>query len=319
MKTKLVILNLLLCAISVNAQYEEAQDLGPNVNVVDSAPWKGNLYVQNRIRLGGTQIEIATNNENNTPNRALGYFKPDEDILYVNASGSNGASDFTGGTYLNSRVAIGNRPYWETPSFYTNNIMLAVNGRTWTNGKAFFNDKIVLGRNTGDSHKLSFISYKDGDNFQSDIDYRGSLIFKGLNGYASVSSWQTMVLTQKGNVLVNMREGDIRPELAHYKLQVNGNAVVEGLKVLGDVPQSDYVFENDYKLRSLEEVEAFITAKKHLPEVPSAADFKKDGYLVGKMDDVLLRKVEELTLYMIKANKQIQALQKELTTLKSSK
>ena len=128
-----------------------------------------------------------------------------------------------------------------------------------------------------------------------------------------------MVLTQNGHVLINMKEEDIRPEYEHFKFQVNGKALVEGLKVTADVPQSDYVFEEDYKLRTLKEVENFVTENKHLPEVPSAAEFKENGYLIGEMDDVLLRKVEELTLYMIQANKQIEALKKEVVLLKAAK
>lgn len=75
-----------------------------------------------------------------------------------------------------------------------------------------------------------------------------------------------------------------------------------------ELPRSDYVFEEDYKLRTLEEVEQFVKTNKHLPEVPSAAEFKENGYSVGEMDDVLLRKVEELTLYMIELKKENEAL-----------
>ncbi|WP_025742177.1 hypothetical protein [Aquimarina pacifica] len=319
MRTKLTLICLFFIIVSVQAQYSDGQNLGPNINVVDDAGWRGNLYVQNRIRMGA-QLELGVGNENGTPNRALAsYTSHTGDFLYLNTSSSNGISDFAQGTYLNSRVAIGNRPYWETPDFFTNDIILAVNGRTWINGKTFINDKLVLGKNTSDSHKLSFQSYQDGDDYKSEIDYRGSLVFKGLDGYASVSSWQTLALTQNGHVLVNMKEEDIQSQYADYKFQVNGKAIVEALKVVGDVPESDYVFEDDYKLRTLEEVETFVTKNKHLPEIPSAADFKENGYLVGEMDDVLLRKVEELTLYMIEANKQIEALKKEVVLLQSAK
>ncbi len=320
MRIKFTLICLFFIVVSAKAQYSDGQNLGPNINIVDDADWRGNLFVQRRIRMGAPQFELGVNNENGTPNRALAsYASHTGDFLYVNTSSSGGVSDFAKGTYLNSKVAIGNTPYWQEPNFFTNDIILAVNGRTWTNGKAFFNNKIVLGQNTSDSHKLSFVSYKDGDEYRSDIDYRGKLIFKGYDSYTSVSSWRTMVLTQNGHVLINMKEEDIRPEYDHFKFQVNGKALVEGLKVTADVPQSDYVFEEDYKLRTLKEVENFVTENKHLPEVPSAAEFKENGYLIGEMDDVLLRKVEELTLYMIQANKQIEALKKEVVLLKSTK
>jgi hypothetical protein len=56
-------------------------------------------------------------------------------------------------------------------------------------------------------------------------------------------------------------------------------------------------------LRPLEEVDAFIRENKHLPDIPSAAEFKENGVGLGEMDNMLLRKVEELTLYVIEQNK----------------
>ncbi len=98
-------------------------------------------------------------------------------------------------------------------------------------------------------------------------------------------------------------------------LTVNGNILAERIDVIGTVPESDFVFEEDYKLRSLEEVEQFVKENKHLPEVPSAAEFKENGYSVGQMDDLLLRKVEELTLYIIEQQKLIEQLQEKVEQL----
>lgn len=94
-------------------------------------------------------------------------------------------------------------------------------------------------------------------------------------------------------------------------VNVEGYVETTTLKINGDVPTSDYVFEPDYDLRSLEEVETFVKENKHLPEVPSAAEFKENGYSVGQMDDILLRKVEELTLYIIELKKEVQTLKNE--------
>ena len=93
-----------------------------------------------------------------------------------------------------------------------------------------------------------------------------------------------------------------------YKLAVNSGIICEELKVMADVPSSDYVFEKEYELRSLNEVETFVNENKHLPDVPSAKEFKENGYKVGEMDDLLLRKIEELTLYIIDLQKQIEEL-----------
>jgi len=77
------------------------------------------------------------------------------------------------------------------------------------------------------------------------------------------------------------------------------------------------VFENDYSLMPLHQLESFVKENKHLPEVMSAEEFKKDGYSLGKMDDVLLRKVEELTLYIIQQQKEIDGLKEKLSKLEN--
>jgi hypothetical protein len=78
------------------------------------------------------------------------------------------------------------------------------------------------------------------------------------------------------------------------------------------VPSSDYVFETEYELMSVREVEAYITQHKHLPNVPSAEEFKQNGYKAGDMDDLLLRKIEELTLYIIEQEKRIEELEEKV-------
>lgn len=72
----------------------------------------------------------------------------------------------------------------------------------------------------------------------------------------------------------------------------------------------DYVFEKDYPLSPLSEVEKYVQENKHLPEVPSAADMETNGIKLMEMNLLLLKKVEELTLYVIEQQKQIQELQK---------
>jgi hypothetical protein len=101
-----------------------------------------------------------------------------------------------------------------------------------------------------------------------------------------------------------------------YKLAVTGSIVAQAMDIIGTVPSSDDVFEKDYKLRTLSETEAYVNKNKHLPEVPSAEEFK-NGYSIGKMDDILLRKVEELTLYMIEMKKQNDEMQKQNAELKA--
>ncbi|MEM1136155.1 MAG: hypothetical protein AAGI07_09970 [Bacteroidota bacterium] len=100
------------------------------------------------------------------------------------------------------------------------------------------------------------------------------------------------------------------------KLSVNGTIWAKKVKVtLTDA--ADWVFEEDYKLRSLEEVEAFITEHKHLPDIPSAEEFRQNDMDVAEMNNKLLQKVEELTLYLIDQNKNIQKQQEDIEVLKA--
>lgn len=77
-----------------------------------------------------------------------------------------------------------------------------------------------------------------------------------------------------------------------------------------NVSLPDYVFADDYKLRSLEEVENFIEENSHLPEVPSASEVAENGMNLTEMNNAMLKKIEELTLYLIEQNKRIGELEK---------
>jgi trimeric autotransporter adhesin len=79
---------------------------------------------------------------------------------------------------------------------------------------------------------------------------------------------------------------------------------------------ADYVFNEDYKLMSLLEVESFIKLNKHLPEIPSADEVKENGHKLGEMDVLLLKKVEELTLYLIDLKREVDSLKEENKFLK---
>jgi cell division protein FtsL len=96
------------------------------------------------------------------------------------------------------------------------------------------------------------------------------------------------------------------------KLSVNGNIHAKEVKIDLSFPAPDYVFAKDYKLKALEEVEDYIEKNSHLPEIPSAKEFEKNGLMLAEMNMSLLKKVEEMTLYMIDQNKAIQDLKQEV-------
>jgi hypothetical protein len=67
----------------------------------------------------------------------------------------------------------------------------------------------------------------------------------------------------------------------------------------------------------LSNLESFVTENHHLPEIPSAADFKENGYNMNEMDDLLLRKVEELTLYIIASEKEMAKMKTHIEDLEN--
>ncbi len=95
-----------------------------------------------------------------------------------------------------------------------------------------------------------------------------------------------------------------------YKLAVEGKIGARKVVVTQN-SWADYVFEKEYRLRPLTEVEAFIQQHQHLPDVPSAKEIEEKGLDVGENQATLLKKIEELTLYIIEQQKQIEALKQE--------
>jgi hypothetical protein len=100
-----------------------------------------------------------------------------------------------------------------------------------------------------------------------------------------------------------------------YAFAIGNNGIAYAREVIVDEtsngPWPDAVFKKDYSLKSLPELESYVIKNKHLPDVPSAKEIEKDGIALGKMNNVLLKKVEELTLYVIEQDKKVEALKKE--------
>lgn len=121
----------------------------------------------------------------------------------------------------------------------------------------------------------------------------------GSNGY---NNW-ILFLKDNGNVGI----GTSNPT---YKLTVNGGILAEEIKVIADVG-ADFVFDKGYNLPKLSEVDTFIKTNKHLPEIPSAKDMQEKGLNMGEFQVQLLQKIEELTLYVIQQQKEIDELKAE--------
>lgn len=100
-------------------------------------------------------------------------------------------------------------------------------------------------------------------------------------------------------------------------MQIDGKVACKELVVIDPNKWSDFVFDINYPLLPLKELEAYYLRFKHLPEVPTTVDVKKNGINIAEMDAVLLQKIEELTLYMVELNKRIDTLEKENLLLRN--
>jgi len=101
--------------------------------------------------------------------------------------------------------------------------------------------------------------------------------------------------------------GKDSPPISGYKLDVDGK--IRANEIVVNTGGADFVFEDNYNLKSLNEVESFIKENKHLPEIPTAKEVQENGVSLGEMQTKLLQKVEELTLYIIEQEKRIKELE----------
>lgn len=154
-----------------------------------------------------------------------------------------------------------------------------------------------LGGNTGTNPPTDFLGTTDST----------ALVFK-------VDSQEKMRLSPTGILLIGTTDSP-NPSDTSLKLAVKGSVYTKKLKVTQS-SWADYVFQPQYKLLTLKEVEAFIQKNKHLPDVPSENEVKKSGLDVGDNQAVLLKKIEELTLYLIELNKKVDKLSEENDQLK---
>lgn len=112
-----------------------------------------------------------------------------------------------------------------------------------------------------------------------------------------------MVLSSSGNL------GLGTPDPSH-KLSVNGT--IRAKEVIVESDWSDFVFDDGYLLKPLDEVKSHIEAHGHLPDVPSAAAVESDGLSLGQAQKIMMQKIEELTLYAIAQEKRIKDLEARL-------
>lgn len=176
-----------------------------------------------------------------------------------------------------------------------------------------------LNLGTSDGHFTHFMASAGGGNYNDIVQAGDHAIIYSDGTYNSgsftIAPWfygtAGLRMDNGGNVSIGTAFSK------GYKLAVNGPAIFTKAVVKNYSNWPDYVFDSSYQLPSLDSVSTFIQANKHLPDMPSTATVEKDGHDLGEVQKLLLKKVEELTLYVIEQNKVIIEQGKEIEKLKS--
>jgi hypothetical protein len=274
---------------------------GGNI-IMNDAPNLGQLTIGTNIPDAGSKVTLQT---------------PDftTALSIRNPTGSAELNAFVGGPGNGNTISLGT-PGSMPIALYTNSAnrifiasngnvgigvdnpgsKLEVNGEMSARGSAMF-----VGPPFGFSGGVVNILNTNGNGQTLTLD--GGSMQSSMNTITGVSYKPFTINPYGGTVGI----GTTNPD-PFYKLSVNGKIRAKEIRV--NTGWADYVFEKKYKLLPLAEVEKFIAQHKHLPGIAPAAVLQKQGVDISAMQTKMMEKIEELTLYLIEANKKIEALEK---------
>ncbi len=255
-------------------------------------------------------------------------------IGYYNVPGSSGLDlhwyggirfgDRTGNNVMqitNGNVGIGTtnpRAYLDMAKYLDDGKIGTVLGRLFegdeTGSGTFLGVKGYLTQGTDLNNVKNFSIVHDfyGQTNSSINFYRGPSMTGGFMTFCTDNNSEKMRILTNGNIGI----GTIAPD---EKLTVKGKIHTQEVRVdMAGPLVPDYVFADGYKLKSLAEIENYIKQNKHLPEIPSAKEIENNGLMLAEMNMNLLKKVEELTLYMIEMKKENEKQNKEIKMLKTN-
>jgi hypothetical protein len=255
-------------------------------------------------------------------------------LFLVNFSAS--AQDVYVGTDISNSWAIhapndGRKSLFIHPGLFGNNwdwtkgFTISNNGELtlFGSGAASFigtTPRLILGgASNPDRHDIGALEFKDQTTTllwsimrrPNGFGFDNSLLFSFYDG----TNWTANTeFLRNGNAIFYNSVGIGTTNPGSFRLAVEGKLGAREI-VVQNTPWADFVFNADYKLRSLDEVASFINTHKHLPDMPTEAEIKEHGMNVGETQAKLLQKIEELTLYMIDLKKENEGLKKRVTEL----
>lgn len=154
---------------------------------------------------------------------------------------------------------------------------------------------------------LSFIRMRD-EEHGIEVDSEGNMTVKAGE---NEMDFQSSSITLNGKVGINRAN-----TIDGYALAVAGGIITDEVFIKNVREWHDHVFSKDYKLLSLADLKRYIGEFGHLPEVPSEAEVMGEGYNMAEMQGVLLKKIEELTLYTLKQQEEIELLKQTIEEMK---
>jgi len=280
------------------ATYQWSTTLNSRVTLIDGNPegTSKTSYSGNLLNILTTQSQLVARAKNNIFYESIGLGTSGNG--YFGGNVGIGTTNPTDKLEISGGNLIVNRPSNKVDRNGINEFSAFEINNSFTTGQSGY-------------VKVFYPSY---NNLLFGADYDGHIGGVQPNIQFGQKNTPFLTVVNNGSYTSNVGIGTTTPD---QRLTVKGKIHAEEVIVDLNVLVADYVFKPNYKLMPLPEVEQFVKANSHLPEVPSAGEITKNGLSVGEMQNKLLQKVEELTLYAIQQNKKIETLEKEIKELKT--
>ena len=290
-----------------------------NINQNGTSTFKGDIVANDNIYFSGIQQTGTRLREVLTTEFSQNITYPGLGI--VSQSGTNQqAYLFTDGAGDNAIFAIESSA--DAGASWVNRLKVAQNGETYIGNTLDVKGTVTAETNygfeisppsgdaiirRGNPGSLMISSRGPGSRIMFNYNYGGG--DQGIRVYdGGTVNYTSFITDSNGYLSINATGGKVGIGTTNpdAKLAVKGDIHAEEVIVDLAVPGPDYVFEEDYDLTSLKDIEAYIKANKHLPEIPSAKEMEEQGIDLGVMNMLLLKKIEELTLHTIQQENTIQ-------------